>query len=213
MKTRNITIFVAILITSVLLVSIIKDNLGNNISNDSDVKMSNKEQNTNTYSSLIEDNYEIVNDQEEGLVFINSLYDYKVTFPNNWNVNKIVGQIDQVGFYDPVAQKQKVDTELLQGMKIEIVTDEVNSSLTFDKLVDSKLSWFSADELLSQKDVIVDNQKAVEAEINSLGYNITTFVKNNSQLYSIVGYIGDVNEKEKYIKIYRSILSTFEFIK
>lgn len=142
------------------------------------------------------------------IVYTNDQYNYQVAFPEGWA--KQDDQGDYVSWMGPVALEQEEDSELIQGMKIEIwTTDMLGVSLA--DAVDAELDIYSADEILERKDISVDGQEAVKVKTNMMGYTIATYIIVDDILYKFIGYVGDEQENAKYVAQYSSILNTFEF--
>lgn len=161
-------------------------------------------------SSDTEKDYSI-EQNESDFDFTNDLYDYKISFSKGWVVYEN-SNAENAMFYDSLAMQQDVDSELIQGMKIEILTSEVDDEISLDQIVEDKIKDIADDSLISNNVVSINNLSAREIQIDALGFSITTFIKEGSHLYAIVGYIGDNNERENYIEVYREILKTFELI-
>jgi hypothetical protein len=161
-------------------------------------------------SSSNEKDY-IIQQSEAGFDYTNNLYDYRISFSNDWKMDEN-SNVDNAVFYDSVAQQQEMESELIQGMKIEILTSEVDREKSLEQIVEEKIIGLSEESLISNIQISVNNLSAREVQIDALGFSITTFIKEDSHLFSIVGYIGDVNEKEEYVGMYREILKTFELV-
>ena len=165
------------------------------------------------------DNMEISSDEDykteidsanKKLIFINYLYSYKISFPDDWTVDEIY-QPDYVAFYDSVAKEQEIVTELLQGMKIDVFVLSAESGMTLEDKVDEEVMDMD-ESMIERKDTFVDTQPAIKVKMDVLGYSVATYVLYSDYFYIIAGYIGAESEIEKYTALYSSILSDFTFL-
>jgi len=144
------------------------------------------------------------------VTFTNYAYNYKITIPDDWSVDDVTS-LDTIAFFDELAQQQEIVTELLQGMKLEIISDSYAQDNTLEQAIDATIESMD-DSVLSRDDTYVDNRAAIKIKTDIMGYSVTTYVRNKGVLYYISGYIGELEDKEKYEAKYSSILSTFRFI-
>ena len=197
------TLFIAVLIIGGL--------LWNYFSPD-DADNSNTLANTRAVSSS--EGYELFDAEDGELRFTNNEYGYQLTFPKGWDAffsEDAPDDLSFVWFEDSVAQEQTGASELLQGMKIDIFSDQaIYSSL--DEWYMAETEWLTHDEKLEEKDTSVDGEPAKKIKVEVLGYTLSTFVLQGGKQFTIAGYVGDTEDKEKYSAEYSKILSTFEFL-
>lgn len=136
---------------------------------------------------------------------------FRILLPEGWSV----GGLEDSGFVwflDPEAQEQEgEDTELGQGMKIDVSVSQAEHP-TLEDWVTEETSWYEQDELLEQKEIVVDGQTAMKIKVDVMGYTIATFVRYNDLEYTISAYVGDSEDRAKYSAEFSKILSGFEFV-
>ncbi|MBU0598515.1 hypothetical protein KKF61_06045, partial [Patescibacteria group bacterium] len=164
--------------------------------------------NINTTGKSYSIDYDI---DKEQIVFTNEIFAYRAILPDDWSIDKIDDSM-RVAFFDPVAKSQEFASELLQGMKIEIYAEAGIEDAILPDVVAEQMSQYSADEIISQENVVVSGEDAIKVITDIMGYSIVTYVLHNDILYTIVGYVGDTNDKEKYGAKYSEIVAKFEFL-
>jgi len=172
--------------------------------------------NTAVNSSVITggEGYELYDTEDGDLRFINNEYGYQLTLPEGWDAffsEDAPDDLSFVWFEDSIAQAQTGESELLQGMKIDIFADlAVYSSL--DEWYAAETEWLEPNEKLEEIDTTVGGEQAKKIKVDVLGYTLSTFVLHGDKQFIIAGYVGDTENKEEYSAIYSKILSTFEFL-
>lgn len=204
MKKYNYIIFIsfffviALVLVSVVLFFIYSSSNKNVNKNNINIISNNS---VNKYDSQ----YDLKNKQ---LIFTNYQYKYKLKLPDDWNVFP-VDNLTNVGFVDSVARAQKIETSLIQGMKIEVLASLADQKKTLEQQVSESVKEM---EVISRRNLTVSDRQAIEVVTDVLTYSITTYFISNDYLYTLAGYIGDIKEKDKYTKIYNEIISTFTFL-
>jgi hypothetical protein len=164
------------------------------------------ESNSENPINQLDDALSMYNTNSGALTFVNNEYHYSVTFPHGWTVGD-TNRADLVPFYDENAQSQQTDSELTQGMKIEISAQVNTDSLPLAEQADQAIANLGADNIISRNDVMINNLPAIELTANVQGYSIVTYVATDRYLYWVAGYIGDETETAEYSSIYHSIVS------
>jgi len=209
-KVTTIILVIVIIILGGGLIYVLTEGSNTNSSNsvsNTNTQAVNKNSNAETSGSSYSIEYKTDISQ---ILFTNERYNYNVLIPDDWTIDEI-DLLSRVAFFDPVANSQELVSELLMGMKIEIYVDDTEKVFNLDSIVDEQMSYYFADEIISEEEVVVNNEEAYKAIVDSMGYTITTWVVWADKLYTIVGYIGDTEDKEKYGAKYSEIVAKFEF--
>lgn len=143
-------------------------------------------------------------------IFINYVYNYSIYLPQDWLLEKI-DKLNYVVFFDQEAGEQEIDAELGQGMKIEIIVNEITEPITLDEIINQEKED-AGQYLISEKSLEVEGIAAKEIITHLLGYNIGTYFIQDNVFYAVIGYIGNYEKKDYYIELYNGIVSSLRFI-
>ena len=144
-------------------------------------------------------------------VIKNSKFGYQFSIPNDWIYDNEASYPDLIAAFDRVGVQQETDTELIQGMKLEIQTGLLNelNGLTIDNYISNREF---PESYISENIVSVNGKLSQQKISNFFGYSISTYVVNGDTVVNIIGYIGGSDEIEKYTEVYDEILASFQFI-
>lgn len=144
--------------------------------------------------------YYILN-TESNLMYINNKYSYYLALPKNWVIdsNYPYNIIETPGFYDPIAQEQTTESELVMGMKIATHIENVGQ-IDFEQYVDSLYLDF---EVTSKKHLTIGELPAIEIVTYNLGDSVATYIKKDNLIYTIGAHYNGGH----YLDLYRDIVA------
>ncbi|PIY96628.1 MAG: hypothetical protein COY66_03790 [Candidatus Kerfeldbacteria bacterium CG_4_10_14_0_8_um_filter_42_10] len=169
-----------------------------------------KETNNNVNNSPTVQEYTIYTDAEGKIIFTNEVGKYNVIFPKDWTLKEIQ-DIKFIRFYDPLAEQQTAETELSQGIAINIEFSNIDKNKSLEQLATEQITAGNLTET-DRQNAVVNGLPAIEISITGLGNDVVTYLKNNDLLYTITGIIGTSSDFNKYLETYKNILTKFSIL-
>ncbi|EKE15268.1 MAG: hypothetical protein ACD_12C00099G0002 [uncultured bacterium] len=162
----------------------------------------NLNQNTNTASDVYKD-WQTYKNVDGG---------YSIKYPLDWEFSDSSAG-NPAMFYDQRAQDQEIETELLQGSKIEIYWEE--TSATNLEEFEESIKFMEANfTTISQTPTTVANQPAIRKTGRGVtgDFDNVVYLISGGKFYSIIQYIPEDDLEEIYTPIFNQLLSTFTLL-
>lgn len=146
--------------------------------------------------------------RETSTRYTNITSHYAISIPASWQMSGSVNT-GYMAFLDPLVLERMTDSELTQGMKIEIVIEKKSRDQTLAQYVTTVNRGFEQD-VSGQKDLIVANRPAIQQVSEFIGYIITTYIDRTNSVLQISAIIPQESGREKYLEQYRAMLSSLK---
>lgn len=153
----------------------------------------------------------LIQPNQYDITYTNIPFHYSVTLSRSWYFSQ-ESSADSLAFFDwRVFEKGITDSELIRGMKMNIVAENVGESFSIDDKA-KEITNESSSASIESTQVTVDGHPAVRLVDTMFGYSIITLVKNKQTIFEIIGWIAEPDQKERYLQEYGTILSTVHFL-
>ncbi len=154
--------------------------------------------------------YTTTTDQNNGKITIyNNQYTFSFKIPSDWTIKD---NTDPKYFsaFDPVAIAHPSETDLMRGMKLEIVVEPLLSGETFNGKVDDAIAMELTIENKRTDNLTVNGQPAVRLYgTSSFGDFALAYVKSGNAMVRVIGNIAESNDVDRYQSLYNDIFNSF----
>lgn len=164
-------------------------NNGQNINGNADIDNPNWQNNTSTTSAPDKDGFR---------THKSGPYGFSFRYPSDW---KLVDG-NPIMLYDPIALAQTIDTELMQGMKIEIYRGIIGPDSNFNGYIKNQYE----DPYQIVEDKKINDLKIIKVESTGIYAGLTTYIKDGDTVFMIPLHLGNKNDRSKYLPEYDRIL-------
>lgn len=204
LKSNSLFLAISLLFAAIVLIVFV-------ITFDRNNKVSNKQMPGNIVSNSINQNiYSISTDETTGVTTVNNIqYSFTFNVPRGWEI-KDSNNSKYISAFDPIALAQPSDTDLLTGMKLEVVVEPLLTGETFQSKVDNAIAQDSTIYVTRKEDVTINNVHAVRIfATSSLGNFELSFIDIARSMVRVIGYIAEQKDLMLYQDEYSSILNSF----
>ncbi len=164
-------------------------------------------QNNNLNSRRTAEEVIMTQQVDSGINITNTIYNYSFIVPSDWQLDKKTSKADLVMLFDPEAQAQETDGDLIQGMKLEVYVDNYPGN----SLADFSRKGGFQDYIVDEEEMTVSDLPAYQVTNEGYGYNINTYIIRDGTGYIISGIIANQEKTTEYTNIYQGIIQSFAF--
>ncbi len=145
--------------------------------------------------------------QDDRMVLYNAAFGYSFILPYGWKEGPSTTETYQ-SFFDPRALEQHLDTDVLQGMKLEVYVKQ-RTAAPLDDLAEQARRAEPPMQVEGRRDV--DGATAVLLVDNSIGQYLHTIIKHGDVPIEIHGYIAEPDRQDAYRKVYDAVVGSLRF--
>lgn len=141
----------------------------------------------------------------DGTEYTNTVKEYSITVPEGWTLES-GSDIETVQLYDPRLQAQDSELEVVQGMKVEIVTDSLVGTSFTDYIADQTANGSTLDSWTTN--MTLDGHEAAQVITQEFGYALSTYIDRTDDVIVVVGFLPETDYRDTYMAIYNDILDS-----